>query len=303
MDNRPLPPGWISQFDQGSNRYFYVETATGKSVWEDPRPAFYANQPPTGGHSATPVGNMPSDMPMSMPSADGGAAPPAYPAGPSNPSMPSDKSHYPPAGTPLQGGPPPMPGYGASVMPGGYGTPPGYSTQPPLQPGYGAPPGQQAGYGMPPPGQPGYGAAAPQANAYYGGAPPPPGQGDAEKLGMGKLAGLAAGAGGVGLLGSMLANSGKPHGSSSGGGGFMSSMLGGSSHKPPKPQKPHGSGSPMVMGAAAALGGGALGYAAAHVMGGGKKHKHKKHKGWKGFKGKGWKGFKAKGWKGFKGWK
>jgi hypothetical protein len=113
-------------------------------------------------------------------------------------------------------------------------------------------------------------------------------------MGMGKLAGLAAGAGGVGLLGSMLANSGKPHGS--GGGGFMSNMLGGSGYKPPKPQKPHSGGSSLAMGAAAALGGGALGYAAGHVMGGGKKHKHKhKHKGWK--------GFKAKGWKGFKGWK
>ncbi|ETI29584.1 hypothetical protein G647_02037 [Cladophialophora carrionii CBS 160.54] len=32
----PLPPGWIAQWDQNSQRYYYVEQATGRTQWEPP---------------------------------------------------------------------------------------------------------------------------------------------------------------------------------------------------------------------------------------------------------------------------
>ncbi|KAK9759414.1 hypothetical protein K7432_017659 [Basidiobolus ranarum] len=44
MDNRPLPPGWISQTDPQSNRTYYVNTNTGQSSWEDPRIEYYGAQ-------------------------------------------------------------------------------------------------------------------------------------------------------------------------------------------------------------------------------------------------------------------
>ncbi|RCH80222.1 hypothetical protein CU098_007390 [Rhizopus stolonifer] len=35
-DSRPLPNGWISQFDANSNRFFYVYTPTALRQWEHP---------------------------------------------------------------------------------------------------------------------------------------------------------------------------------------------------------------------------------------------------------------------------
>ncbi|KAI8927244.1 hypothetical protein BC831DRAFT_511062 [Entophlyctis helioformis] len=67
MDNRPLPPGWISQWDANYQRYFFVNTATGVSTWDDPRnampmsarlrrlPATAAQQP----YGAQPYGQQP----------------------------------------------------------------------------------------------------------------------------------------------------------------------------------------------------------------------------------------------------
>ncbi|KAJ3342242.1 hypothetical protein HDU91_000564 [Kappamyces sp. JEL0680] len=37
--NPPLPPGWIAQVDTKSGNTFYVDTATGKTQWQDPRGA------------------------------------------------------------------------------------------------------------------------------------------------------------------------------------------------------------------------------------------------------------------------
>ncbi|KXS12382.1 hypothetical protein M427DRAFT_147099 [Gonapodya prolifera JEL478] len=64
----PLPPGWISQFDPSSGRYFFVHTPTGQTTWTDPRgplPAPYvppaqvvvqqAPPPPVYVQSAPPV--------------------------------------------------------------------------------------------------------------------------------------------------------------------------------------------------------------------------------------------------------
>ncbi|RKP05133.1 hypothetical protein THASP1DRAFT_26320 [Thamnocephalis sphaerospora] len=317
--------GWvISQYDQASGRYFYVDTATGASSWDDPRPAYYASQ---SSGASTPAPNMPSNIsspggpgypPVSMPGGPSGG--PGYPPmsmpGDSSgsggyPTTPipsggapgsSDKTGLPPAGAPLNG-PPSLPGYSAAPGYGGppgqpgYGAAPGYGG-PPGQPGYGAAPG----YGGPP-GQPGYGAAP-----GYGAQPPPqnasynsPDAGSSSKIGLG---GAAAMAGGAGLLGMMAGKLSGGHGNS----GMLGNMMQGGNpmkpNKPPKPGKTGGMG--MAGGAAAVLGGGALGYMAGHMVGGhGKKHKKKGKgwggKGWKGWKGKGWKG---KGWKGFgKGWK
>ncbi|KAG9545061.1 hypothetical protein KCU79_g16679, partial [Aureobasidium melanogenum] len=49
-----LPPGWVQQFDQQSQRFFYVNQATGQTQWEMPQHPVPQNQyssppPPTGG--------------------------------------------------------------------------------------------------------------------------------------------------------------------------------------------------------------------------------------------------------------
>ncbi|CAH1756730.1 8537_t:CDS:2 [Entrophospora sp. SA101] len=36
MDPKPLPPGWISQFDPNSNSYYYVDKTTGITQWHHP---------------------------------------------------------------------------------------------------------------------------------------------------------------------------------------------------------------------------------------------------------------------------
>ncbi|KAF8968208.1 hypothetical protein BGZ46_010922 [Entomortierella lignicola] len=43
---RPLPPGWASQFDPVSQAYFYIDERTNPPTitWEDPRPAYYIAQ-------------------------------------------------------------------------------------------------------------------------------------------------------------------------------------------------------------------------------------------------------------------
>lgn len=45
MDPRPLPPGFISEFDPNTQRYFYVDTSTGTSQWNHPLDAKPPLQP------------------------------------------------------------------------------------------------------------------------------------------------------------------------------------------------------------------------------------------------------------------
>ncbi|KAF2490688.1 hypothetical protein BU16DRAFT_530330 [Lophium mytilinum] len=42
----PLPPGWIAQFDQNSQRWFFVQTATGFTQWDPPMFAPPPGPPP-----------------------------------------------------------------------------------------------------------------------------------------------------------------------------------------------------------------------------------------------------------------
>ncbi|KAJ3319982.1 hypothetical protein HDV06_005800 [Boothiomyces sp. JEL0866] len=55
MNNQPLPPGFISQWDPNYQRYFYVNTATGKSQWEDPRIQAPPGPPPPDNKYGSPI--------------------------------------------------------------------------------------------------------------------------------------------------------------------------------------------------------------------------------------------------------
>lgn len=47
----PLPPGWITQFDQKSQRWYFVEQATGRTQWDPPAAAHINYAPPPTGPS------------------------------------------------------------------------------------------------------------------------------------------------------------------------------------------------------------------------------------------------------------
>ncbi|EAS32931.3 uncharacterized protein CIMG_03955 [Coccidioides immitis RS] len=47
-----LPPGWVSQWDQNYQRWYYIEQATGRSQWEPPA----ASPPPQGPPPPMPPG-------------------------------------------------------------------------------------------------------------------------------------------------------------------------------------------------------------------------------------------------------
>ncbi|CAD0024349.1 unnamed protein product [Aureobasidium pullulans] len=86
-----FPPGWVQQFDQQSQRFFYVNQATGQTQWDMPQHPVSQNQyssppPPTGGayggyQAPPPQGQygQPSHSPYSQappPQGQYGAAPP-----------------------------------------------------------------------------------------------------------------------------------------------------------------------------------------------------------------------------------
>jgi hypothetical protein len=55
----PMPPGWVQQWDQGSQRWYYVEQATGRTQWDPPSnlpPGPYA-PPPSGAPYQAPGGH------------------------------------------------------------------------------------------------------------------------------------------------------------------------------------------------------------------------------------------------------
>ncbi|CZT16324.1 uncharacterized protein RCC_02166 [Ramularia collo-cygni] len=47
----PLPPGWITQFDQNSQRWYFVEQATGRTQWDPPAFSHGGYAPPPTGPS------------------------------------------------------------------------------------------------------------------------------------------------------------------------------------------------------------------------------------------------------------
>ncbi|KAF9547670.1 hypothetical protein EC957_008027 [Mortierella hygrophila] len=77
-NQRPLPPGWISQYDPTHQAYFYVDENTNPPTitWEDPRPAYYMAQergqyapPPPGMQASSPAQQRrsPPPQPQSQP--------------------------------------------------------------------------------------------------------------------------------------------------------------------------------------------------------------------------------------------
>ncbi|KII95984.1 hypothetical protein PLICRDRAFT_170573 [Plicaturopsis crispa FD-325 SS-3] len=178
-DSRPLPPGWIQQYDSNYKAWFYVNTAENppRSIWVHPAGPAPSPPPPQNQYAPPP----------------GGPPPPRE----------FNQSPYPPQGGYQQG--PPQPYGGPSRSPGydggyggGYGGPPsgGYGG-----PGYGGPPGggYGGGYQQGPP---------PQSRGWFGGGQsnnPPPQvvyQQAPQKSGMGMGTMLAAG--GAGLVGGAL---------------------------------------------------------------------------------------------------
>ncbi|PCH41545.1 hypothetical protein WOLCODRAFT_143636 [Wolfiporia cocos MD-104 SS10] len=182
-DTRPLPPGWVAQYDNNYNAWFYVNT----------------NEEPPRSSWVHPLGPPPPSSPR----------PSSY-APPQGPPPPDRGRGYSPA--PYSGGPPPpdrdpyRPGYG---QPGRPPTPPRPAA---YEDRYGSP-----AYNAPPPGgyrpNSGYGGPPPDdSRGFFGGssAPPPVQQAPVEviqqappkkhHMGMG----TALAAGGAGILGGML---------------------------------------------------------------------------------------------------
>ncbi|CCA66974.1 hypothetical protein PIIN_00811 [Serendipita indica DSM 11827] len=197
-DKRPLPPGWITQFDKNYNTWYYVNTAEHppRTVWEHPAgpapptpqhqqssygaptstpgaPAAggYNNDPSYGNHGAAGsgggkgleglLGGSAGKMVGGLFGAKGRAQMDSF-ANKIGGEINKYKTSHPPGG-------------GA----GGHGAPPGAPGQQPHQ-AYGAPPGQSQPYGAPPPagapGQHGYGSPA-GAPAGYPGQQPQQGYG------------------------------------------------------------------------------------------------------------------------------
>ncbi|KAI0761750.1 hypothetical protein BC629DRAFT_1597274 [Irpex lacteus] len=121
-DARPLPPGWIQQYDRNYNTWFYVNTTTNppQSSWT---------------HPAGPAPPPPANF--------------APPAGPPPPNSPYGQQPYPPQSGYGQSPPPQQYGGGYGSGYGGYGSPPpqqSYGGGYPENRGFfggGAPPQQQ----------------------------------------------------------------------------------------------------------------------------------------------------------------
>ncbi|KAI4217888.1 MAG: hypothetical protein LQ349_008969 [Xanthoria aureola] len=70
----PLPPGWIAQWDQNSQRYYYLDQATGRTQWELPQPPQGSYPPPGAPQGSFP----PAGAPMGAPGYDTRSAPGGY---------------------------------------------------------------------------------------------------------------------------------------------------------------------------------------------------------------------------------
>ncbi|KAI0773694.1 hypothetical protein C8Q74DRAFT_1368266 [Fomes fomentarius] len=159
-DKRPLPPGWVEQYDQNYRAWFYVNTAESppRSSWVHPLGPPPPAPPPSG--YGPPPGPPPPNQSYS---------PAPYPQGGYNQGY---------------GQPPPQQQWGSSPQPGYYGS------SPPPQGGYG-------GYGQPPPDNRGwFGSNSPQPTVIQQAAPKKSGPG----MGTALLAGGAGLVGGALLM-------------------------------------------------------------------------------------------------------
>ncbi|KAI8379767.1 uncharacterized protein BYT42DRAFT_569950 [Radiomyces spectabilis] len=125
----PVPEGWVAVWDPNSQRYYFIEQASGRTQWEPP---VGSNSGPGGA-----VGGlaMPSAMPSGMPNAVPNTMPSAMPSG--IPGMPSTSADPSPYGYPAS--------YGSQPYPSSSGSP---QTYPPSSPAYppASSPGQAQSY-------------------------------------------------------------------------------------------------------------------------------------------------------------
>ena len=196
-DTRPLPQGFISQWDENTKRYFFINTMTGQSQWDHPadqQGSQYTGSVATATDQNQPITYQPS------PSAD-----PNQPQGQGG--VESDRGMLSQAAGMLAGG------QLANMLGGhhnqhqqpygqpGYGQPPAYGQQPyGQQPAYGQYPGQypQQGY--------------PQQQHYA-----PPSHAPGSNMGMLGLAGVGgAGAIAGALLSSAMSGKSNKHSGHSG---------------------------------------------------------------------------------------
>ncbi|KAG9016963.1 hypothetical protein FRB93_009493 [Tulasnella sp. JGI-2019a] len=189
-DSRPLPAGWIQQYDKNYDAWFYVNTV--------------ANPPATSW--THPAGNQGYMPPAGPPPANSNpyGGPPGY----------QQQGNYPPQNQ----------GYGDRGFfggGGGGGGGGGYNQGPPAG-GYGGGYGGQPGYGQPGYGQPpyggspgGYGGGYQQQPVYTAGPPAKAGMSSGAKLALGAGGGLLGGL----VLGEMLSGDGGDGGDGGGWGG------------------------------------------------------------------------------------
>ncbi|CAE7219158.1 unnamed protein product [Rhizoctonia solani] len=236
-DTRPLPPGFITQFDNNYNAWFYVNTNANPPTPQWTHPADDQKPPPPPAFSPPPGPPPPS----------GG---PAFPGGPS---YPQSGSPYPPNNSPYPASNSPYPPNNSPYPPG-----PGQSPYPPSNGPYGGTPDNRGWGNSPnPPGQYGGGGSWNQGGGWgqgspYGGTPPPQQS--------------TKGSGAGGFLGKLLG--GSKHGSSSGGygGGYGGGPSYGGGYgggyaqqqQPPKKSGGMGAGGMLLAGGAGLVGGALL---------------------------------------------
>ncbi|KAJ3275357.1 hypothetical protein HDV01_000649 [Terramyces sp. JEL0728] len=93
--NQPLPPDFVSQWDPNYQRYFYVNTATGKSQWEDPRIQPPPGPPPENKYGSPINQNSPPPYPTQSPQVNRQPSPQPYPNQPYNQPPPQPYSNQP----------------------------------------------------------------------------------------------------------------------------------------------------------------------------------------------------------------
>ncbi|CAG8780030.1 14608_t:CDS:2, partial [Gigaspora rosea] len=66
---QPLPPGWISLYDHASQKYYFVNQATGISQWDPPPPVpqYYSQPPPNYSPPSQPPPNQRYSSPSQPP--------------------------------------------------------------------------------------------------------------------------------------------------------------------------------------------------------------------------------------------
>ncbi|KAI8825852.1 uncharacterized protein EV422DRAFT_563681 [Fimicolochytrium jonesii] len=189
-DSRPLPPGWITQWDANYQRYFFVDTSTGQSSWNDPRgplPNAPSSQlPPAYGVGAAAGG--PPNYSQQAPAQNFAPTPEQYQSYQQQQQPPQYQQNVPPGGSDDRG-------LGKLAM-GAAGI---YALSSVLKPQHGHSGGGLGGLGALLGGGGGHGGGGYGGHGYGHG----PSHGSSGFGGGGMLPGMALGMGGMALMGGM----------------------------------------------------------------------------------------------------